>query len=513
MLRRARPDLVDFLEIGADVARGIDEHGGAWVAQGLPTTYHFLDVNLEEPEDLDNIWLDTTVHLARTVRAAWLCGDAGMWHVGPRDHGHGTLLPPIFCESSLASMAEAVITLRERSGFEVLPENPPAQVLVGNLHPLEYFGALAERADCGMLLDVAHLAITQRALNLPPTTLLELFPVERVVEIHIAGGTEYEHRGRVLIHDDHGPAVHEDTWQILEALVPRATSLRAVVVECERNSLPTVIDLFERVRARMGAWPTGDPVPTRPVFEIQSSPVDHRRLQRTLFQMLVDPGFAEQVRTAEPDAWLAQIDPALLSADPQGVRIAQLLGNVTLEFFHTVRAAPDIVGGFPRSAEFHVAISGDTPLPLAFARYAATVLPDEPLPRALLALDGAMADLRRAPDGPAPLPAVAPSIAPSCRLLRVPAGTYDAAVALREGRPPAPLGDTDEHLLLIGGPRGPDARRGVDVEIVTGPVAQLLGSGPLSPERLAAFADAHGAEPADVEALVDGLRADGVVFP
>ena len=45
--------------------------------------------------------------------------------------------------------------LRLDSGFEILPENPPAHVYLGDLHLLEYFARVAERADCGMLLDVA----------------------------------------------------------------------------------------------------------------------------------------------------------------------------------------------------------------------------------------------------------------------------------------------------------------------------------------------------------------------
>lgn len=515
-LRRARPDLVDFLEIGADVARGVDAHAAGWVAAGLPTTYHFLDVNLEEPEDIDDAWLQGSLALARSVNAAWLCGDAGLWHVGPRDHGHGTLLPPIFCASSLSAMVDAVVSLRERSGYEVLPENPPAQVLVGDLHPLTYFGALAERADCGLLLDVAHLAITQRALGLPPTALLDQFPAERVVELHVAGGTSYDHLGRRLIHDDHGPAVHEDTWRLVEALLPRATSLRAVVVECERNPLPEVVALFERVRARASAWAPGDgPRPSTTVPEISSAAADHRRIQRALFRMLLDPGFAARVRAEglpeiDPEGWLAQLDPALLTADPGDVRVGQLLGNVTLEFAHTVRAAPDIVAGFPRSAAFHRAITSDAPLPLAFAAYAADALPDAPLPRALLALDTAMAELRRAPDAEVPS---TPSLSPTCRALRLPEGTFAAAVAVREGRAPAPLGAGDEHLLLIGGPRGPDGRRSVGAEVLSAAVAELLGSGPLTDAARAAFAARHGADLADVDALVDELRSDVIVAP
>ena len=64
-LRTEHPDLVHFLELGIDLERGIDRDGRAWIERGWPTTYHFLDVNLEEPEDLDEAWVRDTAALAR----------------------------------------------------------------------------------------------------------------------------------------------------------------------------------------------------------------------------------------------------------------------------------------------------------------------------------------------------------------------------------------------------------------------------------------------------------------
>ena len=32
-----------------EVAKGLDRTASAWVEAGAPTTYHFLDVNLDEP--------------------------------------------------------------------------------------------------------------------------------------------------------------------------------------------------------------------------------------------------------------------------------------------------------------------------------------------------------------------------------------------------------------------------------------------------------------------------------
>jgi uncharacterized protein (UPF0276 family) len=248
-LQRARPDLVRFLEVGVDLERGVPDDARRWVEASLPTTYHFLDVNLEEPEDLDAAWVAETSALAREIGAAWLCGDAGLWHVGPRDRGHGALLPPVLSASSAHDLAESVRSLRLRSGFEVLPENPPAHVYMGDLHLLDYFARVADAADAGLLLDVAHLAIYQRATGRAPQDGLDGFPLERVVEVHVAGGTEFRHDGRTFVDDDHSPRPLPEVWRLLEAVVPRARNLRAIVFECERNRASEVVPGFERLRA------------------------------------------------------------------------------------------------------------------------------------------------------------------------------------------------------------------------------------------------------------------------
>ena len=54
-LRRKAPRYGAFLEVGDEVARGLDQQALRWAGAGLPTTYHFLDINLDEPEDLDPV--------------------------------------------------------------------------------------------------------------------------------------------------------------------------------------------------------------------------------------------------------------------------------------------------------------------------------------------------------------------------------------------------------------------------------------------------------------------------
>lgn len=250
-LHTQQPQYAQFLEIGIETAKGLDRQARAWAARGLPATYHFLDVNLDEPEDLDAAWLDAVRGFAAEIHPAWMCGDAGLWHFGRRERGHMLLLPPVLTDDAASALAEGICTLREATSFEVFPENPPGQVFVGDLHILDFFARVCERADTGMLLDCAHLGIAQRMTGHQPLDGLDGFPCERIVEMHVAGGTVREHEGLAFVEDDHHTGVLPPTWRIFEHAVARARNLRAVVFECERNASERCLPGFERIAATL----------------------------------------------------------------------------------------------------------------------------------------------------------------------------------------------------------------------------------------------------------------------
>lgn len=246
-LKAAYPDLVHFYEYGGDLERGLDEGVRRWAAAGQPTTYHFLDINLEEQLDLDSHWIARTKVLAHEINAAWLCGDAGRWHFGLRERGHGMLMPPILCQESALETAVSIQQIETETGLCVLPENPPAVIYLGDLHILDYFALVTDKADCGLLLDCAHLAIFQQTRGLTPLTALDNFPLERVVEMHVAGGTLTEVDGYSYIEDDHSPEPLAATWEILEYVIPRAKNLKAIVFECEHNAPEACLDVFAKL--------------------------------------------------------------------------------------------------------------------------------------------------------------------------------------------------------------------------------------------------------------------------
>jgi uncharacterized protein (UPF0276 family) len=260
-LRRDYPQFSSFLEIGVEVVKGLDSDSEQWLASGYPCTYHFLDLNLDEPTDFDERWLTAVEQLIAKMRPAWMCGDAGLWHFGARERGHMLLLPPILSSECATAMAEGIARLRARLGLEVLPENPPGRVFLGDLHILDFYAQVCDEADTGQLLDCAHLALYQRQMGYGPLDGLDGFPLDRVVELHVAGGRLETHGDFEFVDDDHSVNVLPETWAIFEHVVSRCPNLKAVVFECERNGVEACLPGFDRIRAGLNDHPSFGEMP------------------------------------------------------------------------------------------------------------------------------------------------------------------------------------------------------------------------------------------------------------
>jgi len=253
--------------------------------------------------------------------------------------------------------------------------------------------------------------------------------------------------------------------------------------------------------------------------------------------MQLDPGFAARIGARDPAAarsaglgadelaLLAAADPAALTADREGRRRAQFLRNVAGEFALSLAAAarPELADEFPASPELHAAVAADGSLPLAFARFlAARTETGPPLVRALVALEGGLARLRRELRPPAELEPGELALAPWVELLALPAGTLAAAGALRaalDRADPTPIGvgvieAATERLLLRRAPEPPPfGLPAVEVEELSPALAELLARAarPLGPEARAALAQALEVAPTELEEIAAGLVAERVL--
>lgn len=95
-------------------------------------------------------------------------------------------------ERELDSIVDAVASVCKRFGPErVITENIPLpQSGKEYLRPVAMptmFQRLAAETGCGMLLDLAHAAITAKTLQTDPFNFFTEFPVRRLKEVHVTG--------------------------------------------------------------------------------------------------------------------------------------------------------------------------------------------------------------------------------------------------------------------------------------------------------------------------------------
>ncbi len=130
----------------------------------------------------------------------------------------------------------------------------------------EFVAQVVEAADCGLLLDLHNVFTNSLNGRQPLDEYLDQLPLERVWEIHLAGGMELD--GFWL--DAHSGAIPDPLYALCEEFVPRLPNLGAIVFEIFPSFVPEVglalvEEQLERLRALWQLRTDRTPAEPRPV--------------------------------------------------------------------------------------------------------------------------------------------------------------------------------------------------------------------------------------------------------
>ncbi|WP_426746542.1 DUF692 family multinuclear iron-containing protein [Myxococcus faecalis] len=233
----ASPGLFDFVEYSAPL--DLEEARAQaslfpemWRRRAdVPVLFHPVHLNLWGPELEPAATLKALDAHARAVGSPWVGNDVGWWHVqGQPFPGYLYITPP-FNEAGLADCAAHALHVQSHLSMPLVLENPAVLARRGELHALDFLAKLHQRTGLPLLLDLGHLFSHQLSAGLPLEAGLDGFPLEQVVEIHLAGGVVTRRGSRRFYVDDHTQPVREELFNLLESLLPRCPSLRAVTFE------------------------------------------------------------------------------------------------------------------------------------------------------------------------------------------------------------------------------------------------------------------------------------------
>src|SRR5690606_36861506 len=110
----------------------------------------------------------------------------------------------------------------------------------------EFVARVVERSEAGLLLDVNNVYVNSVNHGYDPYAFLRALPLDRVVEIHIAG---HERRESGLIIDTHGAEVIDPVYDLLAYALER-TGPVPVLLERDNDVPPLAVLLEEVARVR-----------------------------------------------------------------------------------------------------------------------------------------------------------------------------------------------------------------------------------------------------------------------
>jgi uncharacterized protein len=380
-LLQAEPGLFDVVEYSAPLELGQARREASlfptlWEArERVPVLFHPVHLNLYGPElEAKEALANLDAH-ARAVGSAWVGNDVGWWHSGGEPLPGYLYLPPPLSPAGLEDAAAHAAHVQAHLSVPLVLENPVAAWRRGGLHVLDFMGELHRRTGCPLLLDLGHLFSAQLASGLPLESGLDGFPLHAVVEVHVAGGVVTRSAsGRGFYADDHTLPVREELFSLLEALLPRLPSLRALIFEGDGHPAEVAARTLRRLRA---LWPlrAAPPLlwpeerPACPPFHGESAPWG-----------MFDAAYGNASATEEDAEGLAFERRYRLAV------LADVLDRCWPLSRLLLAGTPEGLGRFAASEAFRLHFEAGRPLSLAYGAWARARVRERPEPAALQAL-------------------------------------------------------------------------------------------------------------------------------
>ena len=181
-----------------------------------PIVMHGVSMSLASTDPLDFDYLRDLKALATRFEPTWV-SDHLAW-TGVHGVNLHDLLPIPYTSEALAHVVERIKRVQDYLGLQILVENASTYVTFreSEMDEWDFVKEMAERADCLLLLDVNNVFVSGFNHGFDPGRFIGSIPVERVVQLHLAGHSDL---GTHKI-DTHDQPICEDVFRLYRADPP-----------------------------------------------------------------------------------------------------------------------------------------------------------------------------------------------------------------------------------------------------------------------------------------------------
>lgn len=213
------------------------------IRENYPVAMHSVGMSLGSSDPLNWDYLTQLKQLAQMIQPQ-IISDHLCWISTDKNYLH-ELLPLPYIEEAIDHVSDRISKIQEFLGTRILIENVSSYLEYNSnaMPEWEFINAIANKADCWILLDVNNVYVSATNHHYNPLDFMQNINANRVKQYHLAGYTD---KGKYLF-DTHSEAIHAPVWDLFQQTlqligkrptliewdgeIPKFTELQA---ECEQ---------------------------------------------------------------------------------------------------------------------------------------------------------------------------------------------------------------------------------------------------------------------------------------
>jgi uncharacterized protein (UPF0276 family) len=247
------PDSFDYLEIIPEMfwtdrgpkapQRFVELSGWVEMLDGLsrdvPLVAHNIGLSLGSADYFDKTYPEHIAEWHERYGFHWHSDHLSfvrMTSADGHDHNAGLAVPVPYDYEVADLIVERIKAVQASVPLPFLIENNVYFIDVPDqdMTEPEFLNHLSRQTGCGVLLDLHNLYANARNHGFDAQAWLDELELDRVLEMHIAGGSELAG----LYTDSHAGPCPEPVWDLLESALPRAPHVRGITFEFHDSYYP-----------------------------------------------------------------------------------------------------------------------------------------------------------------------------------------------------------------------------------------------------------------------------------
>lgn len=211
------------------------------ISERYPVVLHGVSLSIGGCDPIDHEYLGELRALQERSGARWI-SDHLCW-TGLDGRNLHDLMPLPFTDEAVTHVAERVAQVQDILGSRILLENVSSYAAArhDSLSEWQFLAAIAEQADCHILLDINNIYVSAHNHGFDPQDYLRGIPVKRVRQMHLAG---HSRNGELLI-DTHDAPVCDAVWDLYRDALARFGPVPTMI---ERDdNIPPLAELVDEL--------------------------------------------------------------------------------------------------------------------------------------------------------------------------------------------------------------------------------------------------------------------------